>query len=221
MLAAGPGAAASHTTAAALFGLSCCQFRGVEITVVRGQSHRSRLATVHETLVLPRHDVTAIDGIPVTDPARTLVDLAGSGSRSVLEEAVDDVLFRRLTTLAHLEERPGALAGSGHRGTALLRAVLATWSDGASTSSVRVLVGPSPRVDLAYPVERIAVELNGFRWHGTPRAHARDELRRRRLAAFGWIVVPATPVDLAGDGARLAADVAAARAPVHAAGTGA
>lgn len=245
VLAAGPGAVASHTTAAALFGLSCCPFRGVEITVVRGRSHRSRLARVHETLVLPSGDITAIDRIPVTRPARTLVDLAGSVSRSVLEEAVDDALVRRLTTLARLEERAAALAGSGRPGTALLRTVLATWNDGALPEEVaemrlvRRLVAhglPAPvrqhtvrdgagravaRVDLAYPAERIALELDGFRWHGTPRAHGRDASRRRRLAVVGWIVVPATPVDLAGDGARLAADVAGARAAIHAAGRGA
>lgn len=41
LLAAGPGAVASHTTAAALYGLSQCGFKGVEITVAKGRSHRS------------------------------------------------------------------------------------------------------------------------------------------------------------------------------------
>ncbi|MDP9402882.1 MAG: type IV toxin-antitoxin system AbiEi family antitoxin domain-containing protein, partial [Actinomycetota bacterium] len=109
VLAAGPGALASHTTAAALFGLSCCKFKGVEVTVPKGRSHRSRLATIHETEHLGRNDVTSIDRIPATRPARTLVDLAASASKVVLEEAVDDALIRRLVTLERLKSRAEAL----------------------------------------------------------------------------------------------------------------
>lgn len=245
VLAAGPGAAASHTTAAALFGLSSCPFRAVEITVPRGRSHRSRLAAVHESAFLGPSDITVIDGIPVTRPARTLVDLAGSVSRAVLEDAVDDALVRRLTTLARLERRAAALGGSGRSGSALLRGVLASWTVGevaeevAEMRLVRRLVAqglPAPvlqyeirdqgghivaRADAAYPDDKVALELNGFRWHGTPRGYARDQARARRLAALGWLVLPATPVDLAGDGAALAEQVVSARRSVHAAKRGA
>lgn len=67
------------------------------------------------------------------------------------------------------------------------------------------------RLDLAYPGDRVGLEMNGFRWHATPLAYARDQERLRRLAALGWLVLPATPLDLAGDGSDLAAQVAAAR----------
>lgn len=245
VLAAGPGAVASHTTAAALFGLSGCPFRSVEITVPRGRSHRSRLATVHEARQLERWDVTTVDRVPVTRPARTLIDLAGCVPRAVLEDAVDDALVRRLTTLARLRERLEALGGSGRPGTVLLRAVLSTWDTGELPEEVaearllrRLLAGdlPAPavqhdvcdpsgrfvaRADLAYPDARVAVELHGFRWHGTPRGHARDQARARRLAALGWLVVPATPLDLAGPGDELARQVAAAIAHAPAARRGA
>src|SRR5688572_28055774 len=69
VLDAGPGAVASHTTAAALYDLSCCKFDGVEITVPRGRSHRSRMALVHESQRLDRLDVATVDRIPVTRPA--------------------------------------------------------------------------------------------------------------------------------------------------------
>lgn len=213
--------------------------------MLRGRSHRSRLARVDEKLVLPRQDVTAIDRIPVTHPARTLVDLAGSVSRSVLEEAVDDALVRRLTTLARLEERTGALGGSGRPGSALLRAVLATWSDGALPEQVaemrlvrRLVANGLPSPVLQYVVRdgagRVVARVTSpTPWSGSPwssTAFAGTARRERTRATsfagagwrrWGWIVVTATPVDLAGDGARLAADVAAARAPVHAVGTGA
>ena len=234
VLAAGPGAVCSHTTAAALYGLSGCPFRAVEITVPRGRSHRSRLASVHEAMDLPRGDMTTVDGIPVTRPARTIVDLASRVPRAVLEDAVDDALVRRLTTVTRLSERLDALSGPGRRRSVVLRQILSCWESGelpdqvAEARLLRRLVAhglPSPAVqyevrdpqgrfvarpDLAYPDARVAVELNGFRWHGTPRRYAGDQARARRLAALGWLIVPATPADLAGRGDELARQVRAA-----------
>lgn len=245
VLAAGPGAVASHTTAAALFGLSSCPFRSVEITVPRGRSHRSRLATVHESRHLPRGDVTTIDRIPVTRPARTLVDLAGCVPQAVLEDAVDDALVRRLTTLARLKRRATNDGRPGLPGSVLLQKVLRCWTEGemaqevAEMRLVRRLVAhglPSPvlqhdifdgagrfvaRADAAYPDDKVAMELNGFRWHGTPRRYARDQARSRRLAALGWLVLPATPLDLTDDGGALAAQVGSARSHAAAAKRGA
>src|SRR5687768_8071739 len=65
-LATGPGAAASPRTAAALGGLSAASPGSVHVTVRRHLTHRSGIATVHETLNLPAGDVTTIDRIPVT-----------------------------------------------------------------------------------------------------------------------------------------------------------
>lgn len=245
VLAAGPGAVISHTTAAALYGLSGCAFRAVEITVPRGRSHRSRLASVHEATDLPRGDITTVDGIPVTRPARTLVDLAGCLPRAGLEDAVDDALVRRLTTLTRLRVRLDALGGPGRRRSVVLGEILSSWETGrlpdevAEARLLRRLVAhglPTPAVqyevrdpegrfvarpDLAYPDSRVAVELNGFRWHGTPRGYARDQSRARRLAALGWLVVPATPADLAGPGDELARQVSSALEHASAARKGA
>lgn len=119
LLAAGPGAVASHSTAAVLFGMPPFRFQRVEITVPRGRSHRSQIAVVHVTTDLDRGDVATKDGIPVTRPARTLIDLAGAASKSALEEAVDDALIRRLVTLHRLEDRAAALRGPGRSGSIL------------------------------------------------------------------------------------------------------
>lgn len=236
VLAAGPGAVASHTTAAALYDLSCCPFKGVEITVPRGRSPRSKLAVVHTSTQLHSADVASIASIPVTRPARTLVDLAGRVDKTVLGEALDDALIRRLTTLERLKRRAKDLGGTGRDGTTALRAVLAAWAEGtmpegvAEMRMVRRLVAnglPKPilqhevrdpggrfvaRLDAAYPEVKVGLEMNGFRWHGTPRAFSRDPARLRRLAALGWLILPCTPVDLAGDGAELAEQVAGAMA---------
>lgn len=235
VLAAGPGAVASHTTAAALYGLSCCPFKAVEITVPLGRSRRSRSALVHASAHLHRIDVASIDSIPITRPARTLVDLAGSVGNAVLEEALDDALVRGLTTLDRVNERANVLGGPGRNGIRLLRKVLEGWAEGdvaegvAEMRMVRRLLAngqPKPvlqhevfdgsgrfvaRLDAAYPELRVGIEMNGFRWHGTPRAFAKDPARLRRLAALGWLILPCTPVDLTGAGTLLADQVASAR----------
>ena len=224
-LATGPGAVASHRTAAALWGLSGCAPGPVHVTIRRHLTHRSAIATVHESRILPPGDVTTIDGIPVTRPARTLVDLAGCVPRRAVE-AVDDALCRRVVTLDRLERRHRAL-GRGRRGARTLAAVLCMWQDGSEPHEVaeaRLLrrlahAGlPMPqtqfdvidrgrfvaRLDLAWPEHKVAVELDGFRWHASPRSFEHDRRRRNHLAVLGWTVLQATPGDLVGDAAHVA-----------------
>ena len=69
------------------------------------------------------------------------------------------------------------------------------------------------RVDLAYPPERVAIELDSFRWHAGRGPFRSDRVRGNRIEAAGWRVLRATPED-AGLGHDL---VRAARALVRAA----
>jgi hypothetical protein len=137
-----------------------------------------------------------------------LHDLAGVVSEDVLEEAVDDVLCRRLCRLEDLQ-------GGGP----VLREVLAAWNgDGlpegvAEMRVVRALLAgglPPPvrqyeiwvggvfiaRVDLAYPPFRLAMELDGFRWHAGRRRFRSDRMRRNRVEAAGWRLLEAAPEDI-------------------------
>lgn len=222
----GGGAVASHRTAAALWGLSGFRPGPVHVLVPMGCPRLGANATVHQTRTLLAADITRIDGIPVTRVARTLVDLAGCASERELEEAVDDALCRRLVTLDRLRRRARELCGPGRAGSAVLGRVLATWEGGAAPQEVaearlvRRLVHaglPPPatqvevyddgrfvaRLDVAWPERRLGVELDGFRWHGGPRAFERDRHRRNRLVAVRWTIFQATPDDLLGDGGRV------------------
>ena len=163
------------------------------------------MARVHRSAV----DGVRREGIPVTRPSRTLLDIAGVVRADVLEEAVDDVLCRRLCRLDELH---------GGRSRAL-RAVLDAWDgdvlpDGVAEMRVvrRLLaVGlPQPlrqheihdnggfvaRVDLAYPDHRLAIELDGFRWHAGRRPFRSDRLRRNRIEAAGWRLLETAPDDI-------------------------
>lgn len=212
------GGVASHRTAAALWGFSGCRPGPLHMTVAYGRTSRCAIARLHRSRTLRPSDITRADGIPVTRPARTLADLARQVPRPALEDAVDDALCRRIVTLDRLARQ---------RGSPTLTAVLATWRDGSAPQDVaearllrRMLHAGLPppetqhevwhagrfvaRLDLAWPDRRLAVELDGFRWHASPRAFQRDRARRNLLVHLGWTVFQATPADLVGDGARVA-----------------
>ncbi|MGH9277183.1 MAG: hypothetical protein ACRD12_03625, partial [Acidimicrobiales bacterium] len=171
-LVAGVGAVVSHRSAAVLFGVSGFRPGRVEITVPPGRNNCNPLARVHRSVV---ERSTRREGVPVTHAARTLADLSRVVSPPLLEEAVDDLLCRRLVKLAAIEPGTKALRtvleawnGDGEAATrAEMRVVRALLATGLPQPTRQHWIGPiRARVDLAYPHERIAIELDSFRWHG-------------------------------------------------------
>jgi very-short-patch-repair endonuclease len=45
------------------------------------------------------------------------------------------------------------------------------------------------RLDFAYPSHRVAVETDGYRWHGSVERWRRDLRRENRLKLLGWTVL--------------------------------
>jgi len=202
VLVAGPEAVVSHQAAAVLLGISGFRPGRVHITVPPAGSARNPLATVHRS-PLGRQERSVRNHIPVTAPARTLADVGRTATRDLLEEAVDDVLCRRLVSLDRLADAaparlrtvlqawtPGALPGSPAE-MALVRRLL----DAGLAHPVRQywIAAAHARVDLAYPAQRIAIELDSFRWHGGRRGFDSDRSRGNRIVAAGWQLLRATP----------------------------
>jgi hypothetical protein len=81
---------------------------------------------VHHVELHPE-DVTVLDGIPITAPARTLLDLAEVVDERKLRYALSEALRRELTDrseiLAVIDRYPG------HRGGPRLRALIEAWPD--------------------------------------------------------------------------------------------
>lgn len=119
VLAAGPGAALSHRSAGALFGLRHSD--RLEVTAPR----RRRLGpgiTLHRS-ALAADEVTALDGIPVTTVPRTLFDLSAVLGPGRVARAVHEAEVRGLADplpLSDLVERYPR-----RRGVATIRAILA------------------------------------------------------------------------------------------------
>jgi very-short-patch-repair endonuclease len=208
VLACGQGAIVSHRSAAALWCLSGSDSGDVDITVC-GRCCRSRPGIrIHRVLRLDARDVRTLHGIPLTAPARTLIDYAESARGSQLENAVEDALRRRLVRrrelLDLLERYPG------RPGAPALRSVLELDGGPALTRSeaearllslVRAARLPIPEanvavgryeVDFLWRAERVIVEVDGYAFHSSRAAFERDRRRSADLQAAGFHVLRLT-----------------------------
>ncbi|HUP87676.1 MAG TPA: DUF559 domain-containing protein [Acidimicrobiales bacterium] len=211
VLAAGPGAAASHRTAAVLWGLLG---RGpIEIAVPRGRTPDLRGVIVHQT----RDPIVVAHrrGIPVTTPMRTLVDLGAVVPAAVLEVAVDRADVAGLCSIAAVEWELSRVARPGRRGTGPLREVLDRHAlleeppDGMLEPRFarlcKLAALPMPvfqhrvgrfKIDFAYPDLMIAIEVDGYGPHSSRSAFQSDRDRQNHLVGLGWTVLRFTWSDV-------------------------
>jgi Protein of unknown function (DUF559) len=207
---AGP-AMASHRAAAALLGFVDCEEGVVEVTASRHRRRFRRGDVVwHESHRLDVRDVTESDGIPVTRPLRTVLDLGVVVDVDRLEELLDDGIRRGWFSASAVWRRWEQLGGDLRPGGRIVRAVLERKAAGArpvgsilETRFLQLLrrAGlPEPvtqfevydggklfaRVDFAYPEFGVAIEVDGEERHTgrSPRKH--DARRDRRLVALGF-----------------------------------
>ena len=179
----------------------------VDIAVASGQP-RSRPGIRVRRATLAPADVTIREGLRITTPARTLLDLAAELDAARLERLVEEAQVLRLTTRRALEDQ---LARSdGRRGVRALRAALRAYAEPAMTRSEaeRLLLAlirraglPAPRtnvrigrheVDFHWPAQRLVIEVDGYAFHSSRRAFERDRLRDAELAAAGQRVMRVT-----------------------------
>ncbi len=195
LLAAGPGAALSHRTAARLWKLTLFMPQFVEITTTN-RSRRSRNGLIlHETQEL---NVTLRHDLPVTTPIRSLLDLAATRPRDEVERACSEALVLGLTTAEELTRQHGRgaavlarITGDGIAPTRselerrFLKAVLKAR---LPRPEVNTRIGRH-RVDFLWRDRRLVVELDGWRFHGHRLAFERDRVRDVELQLAGYTVV--------------------------------
>ncbi|QGG95643.1 hypothetical protein [Actinomarinicola tropica] len=134
VLAAGPGALASHRTAAALWGFTSEADR-IEVSIPAGRVHRGAGVSVHRSRDLAIAAPVRLRGIPVTGAARTLLDL-GAVAPAAVRRAVWTALRQRATAWDVLLRTLTAHARPGRRGITTLRAVVAEHYGERVTDSV-------------------------------------------------------------------------------------
>ncbi len=214
-MAAGNGAVASHRSAAALWALRSVEADTPEITFRGTRRPQLRRVLVHRTDRLDRIDVSRRRRIPVTTPARTLLDLGAVVRASVVESALEDALMRRLVTFALLTATLERLGGPGRNGAGVLRALVEE-RDPATAPTQSMLEDrlfqllrraglPEPvrqyevagvRLDGAYPDRRLGLEADSRIWHGGRLDVQRNSDKANILVAHGWRMLHFTWFDL-------------------------
>jgi hypothetical protein len=207
VMAAGEGAVLSHRSAAALWGIRETARPVIDVTVPR-DVRRARLC-VHRT-ALPPDEVTTHDAIPVTTPARTLLDLATVLDEHKLARAAERAEALRLTSptsLADLVERYPKRPGTPNLKRLIeenkivptttandLERRFLTFLDANELPRplVNESLDPHKTPDFRWTDARLVIELDGFESHGTRAAFERDRARDRALLARGWRVARIT-----------------------------
>ncbi len=214
-LATGSEAVASHRSAGALWGLRGVEVSGPEITLWTNRHRPLHGVQVHRTRVLDPVDVTRRLSIPVTTPARTLLDLGAVVPTLAVESALEDALMRRLVNFALLTATLDRLGGPGRNGAGVLRALVEERDPAtAPTQSVledellRVLRRgglPAPvrqykvgrvLLDAAYPHVKLGIEADSRIWHGGRFDVQRNSDKANVLVAHGWRVLHFTAGDI-------------------------
>jgi len=206
VLACGEGAVLSYRSAAAHWGLirRCPPF--IDVTVRHGKpSSRGRLI-VHRSPQLANQDIRTKLGIPITSPARTLLDYAEVATRRELERALDET--ERLRLCSQRQITAVIARCFGRQGGSRLKAVLhdhaagttATVNDfeelflalceshGIPRPEVNAKLGRY-RPDFLWREHKLIVETDGRQTHGTRRAFEDDRARDAELRTSGYRVL--------------------------------
>jgi very-short-patch-repair endonuclease len=221
VLACGRDALLSHDSAAALWGIRDVNTGNEEEQQRPGTIHVSVSATrsprragirVHRRTRLSGSERSVCQGIPVTTPARTLLDLSTLHSLEHIEAWVNQADKLGLIDPEALRLELGQRRGMD--GAPLLRAVLDHRTFQLTDSELerrflRVVQRarlPAPltqqrvngfRVDFYWPVLRLIVETDGLRYHRTPAQQGKDRVRDQRHVAAGFTVLRFTHAQVA------------------------
>lgn len=213
VLAVGGDAALSHVTAALKWGMlredPARRSARIDVITTRRIGQR-RGIRVHLTRSLPRSDLTRYDRIPITNPTRTLLDLASAVPENLLRRAVRQAEVDRLIDVRALGERLRHQTGCA--GLAALRAIAnAGPAPGRSELEDRTFELlrshglPRPRmnarvpagdrsyeVDFLFAEQHVIIETDGARYHGTRLAREQDAAKQSALEQAGYRVIRLT-----------------------------
>lgn len=203
VLACGEGALLSHWSAAHAYEIRRSAASLVDVTVGRAGRVRRAGLRLHYRSPLPDDERTTLAGLPITTPARTVLDLAAAGLRGRrLESVLDRAERERLLDFGEVRAlrdrhagRPGVPAltevlGGYAPGSIATRSVLEELAlelcdaHGLARPLVNVMVAGNER-DLYWPEAGLVVELDSYAWHRSPAALNADRERDVALTLAG------------------------------------
>ena len=215
VLACGEGAVLSYRSAAALHGIRPTDRAKIDVTVPRRSSQKHRGIDIHRSTTLTLADITTVDGIPCTSVARTLFDLAEVVSRRSVERAFDQGDAMEVLDLGAIQGQLGR--NRTRRAARVIRSILAEHYIGKTPTASELEEAffgmcrrtgmPLPEVnqwidlgdgeppikaDFVWRQQRVIVETDGRKFHGTHQARERDPRRDQRAMLAGWRPVRTT-----------------------------
>lgn len=213
VLAAAPGAMASHRSAAYLWGIERPADDPVDLILADPKRHVDLAGVrVHRPTDRRRLIPQKRRGIPCTNVVRTLCDLGAVATRDEVFHAVGTAMNERLVTAGTLRTAAAQHARPGRAGIPALRDALDRWDiDRRPADSVlelafvemcRIQRLPACtfheriegwEVDFRFVDTRLIVECDGWSTHGLDRKQfERDRIRDAELLAAGWHVIRVT-----------------------------
>jgi predicted transcriptional regulator of viral defense system len=209
VLASGPRALLSHGSAAWLWGISRYGPAPLHVTSPLPRKPRPPIR-LHHSRILTEADRAIEENIPVTSLPRTLLDCAAGSRFSQLQRMLERSEELKLFDLAPVDEL--LERSRGHAGWRRLRQAIALYAPVPFTRSgferlffEAVLRAGMPRpainfveagfeLDVYWPEQRFAVELDTYGTHGTNAAFERDRLRDEDLMLAGIEMLRVTDV---------------------------
>jgi hypothetical protein len=191
------GGALSHATAAAAWDLRRTSSPLIHVTVAGdpGRKRRENIK-VHRSTTLTPAETTVHRGIPITTPARTIIDLSRTLKGRALEHVIDLADQRGLVDFDHLRQA----------NSASLQAVLSRYGPAPTCSELEErflelcdahgIERPETNtriegieVDFVWRDQRLVVEVDGYAYHRSPEAFETDRERDVTLSVAGWRVL--------------------------------
>ena len=175
----------------------------------RNPSHRKELP--ERTRDLSADDVMTLDGVLITTPLRTAMDLGCQLHPRRALAAVDALMTLHGFTRADMVRQLGRYRG--RRGVVQLRRIVAAAEPGPESNReswarweviargipapvvlhwVEIDDVPTYRLDMAWPRSRVALEYDGQEHHTNAIDRLRDQRRRQRLHDLGWTIIVLT-----------------------------
>ena len=155
----------------------------------------------HRTDHLESWETRVLEGIPVTSPVRSIVDLAETAAATEVEAALNAGRMRRLFSHREFEVAVDRAAGRHASGRLISLLGAETGADFSRSGGEDLLMAhiraaklPTPRrnlrkhgfeLDFYWPQLRLNVEVDGVEWHSTRDRINADRERDAKLIAAG------------------------------------
>jgi very-short-patch-repair endonuclease len=212
LLHCAPRALLSHGTAARLWKLPVPRCHDIEVTLVGRQRPSRPGLRIFSIQSIAPYELRRHEGLPLTSPSLTLLDIAGQVRERELADALNEARVQKIVndgeihrTLAAHRNRRGAralrklfdaadarFATESRTERLCLRLMI---EHGLEPDETQVWIGPY-RVDFLYRPERLVVEADSYQFHGTKKRFVEDRRRTAYLIAGGYEVFPLTWWDL-------------------------